>query len=1795
MGSGEILFRTGVYSSSLATQIANGTSSENLPIQWNGWTVVDTIGQTGGVCRPINCYTHPPGSPVWASGITGTALAVAPGGGLIIAAAVFYGNSWGWTSTNGGATWTSLDGSSVAGGFDPKVAIFGSEAILSVRTSSSVVLTTFYLAPDLSTWHSYTFDVTAVSTGVFYLPDESSGVEGVVISTTTGAIVCYDSVDGGRIFAGPYPVANYTALPSNSTVFNSVGSTELTDSYGWPGQLAATAVGGTAFVLYTTAVGGAVVPGTVVSWDGVTRWVGQYLSPASVGSVAFPSLAPSPMGYVYATWIGDNRPTWSIDLAVYSAMGQPIQLPSPLPGTLSSSSPLTVSPPSIALDAWARPFDIWAILPTNNTPGTLRYSGAFLSTLNALTVLTAHVNALEPGDFRSGDPGGLPSEIVANLGDAEYAAERMTGPNGLSYLCLARNDTANLVYTEVSHIQFQYGGYTPSSCGDFAPVVEQTSGTVKDGVEVAPPPNYASGLLAVAMTLGPLAAQSYLTVLTDWAMESLGVPIDASADPLLATSVQSSMLPYVPVSIHLSTTKDNATTSVNIVPTPLDPTTIELQLSSLDPFPDYSKTWTWSSGTCTSVENAVPADLYTNATSEGVSTSMRSSTQLQDLYLTNLTSNGTFAWSETVAAVYTSHVTWTCQNGRFGSYNLFPPDSPIPAVISLSGTGTATTSLRIYGYGAPTNTPLLVTGGKFQYQWRNSMPASASSSLTNINTGATGTNSTPQFLSADSEFPSPAPINGDWYSGGVGVTSQIGTWNSTQQPALSAQEMYWAPALTNSYACTFQYASASTPTISGLGVERLPGGNATVVWNATANGTSWLSFYEIGTGFNLSQTAPAGIPNGVGQWEYSVELHALVPLSWYGITVSTSIVAGCLTYVGTQSTAYVTSTTFSLSAADHPYDSITGSGGGEEITWTLPANLTRFATFLNGSVVYQNLTSDPATVSVPLSNLSQVGSSPTTYGINLTLDPVNTSYRVQVFLNLSVTVYAWSGSHQAADTTFVSQPLTFVYLRDASGDGLTDEEKVMGWDVPLPNVYGAAQQIPGDGTAGSSIVTANPALYSTNGLVGDYVEKEFSLDPNTVDTAGSHMLDTWNLTFAVGSSACPVDFRCWYENGTNPFASLPGGSPAAGDRYLTNLTPSPVAGIYSGDGSPWASTMLWSTSALDAFENLSGVRDALVSDGGWLRAVTGSWNGTHTLTVWGKLSWGANPLAQSTLNDGLVDGAQPNPVSREALQVKITSWTANLKSGNDEAAPFLEVSGTGVNGSTVFYGGYGPAKKGSSVSFSGAYVISAPIVSSSQFAAFNITIVDNASTSGTDLYYPLQFGPVSVDLLGSTGTHTLSRTQGSASLKVSYEVLRVGEAANTLLWAPANNTTLSNLPWGLKRYTAEPDFDLIVLNLSSAVTLTGIAGAEGGWKYSVHLDAGLNNLLVPRGAFLASPLGQALINNTNLSVPIPSGSGVTFHPTDWSGRTETSGSNAPGNPNYIWVFSSTIQNQQNTSNLTGFGGLPQNPAVESGYQSRQVQAVFWVNVTGSGYGGLTSAGAELKDLFGGLVLNASGNRTGNILSVTAELGTLGLPANVRVAMANVTLQNDGAYAAPEYQQPPPSPSFWQSVGDAVWNTLSGIANDVTALVSVVWNAVQAAAAYVSEAASWLSSHLGLSKLASQFVSGLKTLASAMEWAWNQLLEAIRAAAQAILNAIVAPAERGVSAWATSINTPFSAAWNSENSSGVTLAEANAIGSAFGGAPFLISLGIGAAVSVALTCLFAPRLTTEEFLLRPLRR
>ena len=163
-----------------------------------------------------------------------------------------------------------------------------------------------------------------------------------------------------------------------------------------------------------------------------------------------------------------------------------------------------------------------------------------------------------------------------------------------------------------------------------------------------------------------------------------------------------------------------------------------------------------------------------------------------------------------------------------------------------------------------------------------------------------------------------------------------------------------------------------------------------------------------------------------------------------------------------------------------------------------------------------------------------------------------------------------------------------------------------GWTVPLaPGAVSGGSAVPGCNSpknqvvrsacisTPSAVVFANPADYATNGLVNDFVEKEFSLDPQTIDTAGSHMLDTWNLTFDLGTgSNLPSYFHYFYENSSYDFSKncqvySPGGGGciftphAIGASNLTCLNRGVTcASGWVGDSAQWASETLWSARSL---------------------------------------------------------------------------------------------------------------------------------------------------------------------------------------------------------------------------------------------------------------------------------------------------------------------------------------------------------------------------------------------------------------------------------------------------------------------------------------------------------------------------------------------------------------------------------------------------------------------------------------
>ncbi|MGB6442415.1 MAG: hypothetical protein WBF81_03870, partial [Thermoplasmata archaeon] len=615
--------------------------------------------------------------------------------------------------------------------------------------------------------------------------------------------------------------------------------------------------------------------------------------------------------------------------------------------------------------------------------------------------------------------------------------------------------------------------------------------------------------------------------------------------------------------------------------------------------------------------------------------------------------------------------------------------------------------------------------------------------------------------------------------------------------------------------------------------------------------------------------------------------------------------------------------------------------------------------------------------------------------------------------------------------------------------------------------------------------------------MSDFVEKEFGLNPNSVDSAGSHMLDTWNLTFELGTDWTYPDnsnssFEIWNESTSyNPFVKgliySPGqtagqslkesGSPIA--QNLPNITAGPKS---SGDGSPWAAEVLWPESDLPTFVNLPGVRNA-----GWLRAIEGTWKGLPTLTIEGKLSWGADPLAASTPGDGIADGARLDPLYDVGLEFhSVDANQSDLGTGTGYAVGIGESyeSDSGAGRHVSNYSSQGLVGSATIPTVSN-YVTTLPVTQTQRTQTVSLEVVANESGGLTAVPVNGSQTEVSVSYDLVKGTPLTVRVSGSGSVGRStlFGVLQevpMGTKAPTWLWVPTDNGTVNGLPVGLQRYTGEQSFDLVVVNVSSSVTSDAIPLPWGGTASGMTLSAGMNDILVPREQFLYSPLGQAIFlgkstryNASNGAPPLV-GSSEQGYLTGFDGAnlmvdlgaywqnraidtndgtiTPSTESGTPsGNPLEVQVMAATSATDANT------GGLPSDPALYSTVgDPSALQSIVTLNVTST---------ATLDLLLAGLFDNTTGGPNavnGTFESMTYQVGFLGLNPTVVNAIPNATEPSDGLYGAPaSHFPPPPPPSGWGAFWNAVTSFVTNPLGTVLSLVDTVWNAATAAFTYLN--------------------------------------------------------------------------------------------------------------------------------------
>ncbi|MDE1882044.1 MAG: hypothetical protein KGI89_16030, partial [Euryarchaeota archaeon] len=1186
--------------------------------------------------------------------------------------------------------------------------------------------------------------------------------------TRTG-MVCFSSVDGGVSFSQVRQSSNRSlvnvSLASVNPIFNSVGQTRVDTPGGEPGQIAAVGTGSQIFAVVTSSIGGEVVPLIAATPDDCQTWNTTLAPVPNGGSAMDPQIVLSGNGYAYVSWREDGQGEWSVDQGVYGLNGHAWAVPAALPG---SQQPPAEGPIAMLVDPFKRPVLVWSVNPSG-TLGVGSYSGAFLPPLALSELFRVQVAQLERLDFKDSNTehdsalNRLAIGLVSYVNDSNYLA----AVQGLLEL-----------YPRVTNASFlpqssTYCLLNTSQC-----------------VSTALPQLYEW----IQNLTGPLAPNQFLPDYVDLTLESLGLGI-LSPPPGDATisgtaSVSGTLLYINPITSEVSL-------SWYFPPTILQRPGFKINLGPpayIHECPANSPGFNYvvvldgnlTEDSATSFSVSVTAGLG----SSPPSTTFDTTASTANAYLTDLGLHVFTPWTATVVGAYTQTTTY---------YDCYHVQGVLTASSPTGQTLTSPTLSSVvkveYGtYGGP------ITGGSpeivqlhtildsngnpvpgvqgVSLQWNNTEPAyvSVGPSLTdNLGTTYTPYTNLQGFSPLTPAPPEPLDSPGSyWFQPVTGVGSydrvsftgstQVGTDFPTDAPGTIPQgtprdQIVHAggptssPAATQPFACTFLVSAG--PSLSQPMVSELEGGVYEVSWTANVDSAGTAEVRDLASPGFVTFGAIPGQVAGVNQWAFSVVLRGITDFDVVQVIVSNSLSNGYACYSNTAyaSVTFATPGQVSLSEQDLPYDSVSQQGGGAWITWGLPSWFLAAPglTYSGGEMVYVPESAPSGFVHVPLTSLAELSTQSGNFLENLTTLTPGLTYDLSMTLNFTLQNYQGTFAVTA-------YPFSFTYLKDTSGDGLSDAEKKTGWTVAYTAI---------DGSSVNDHVTADINSYATNGLVNDLLEKEYGLNPNRIDTSGSHMLDTWDLTFSNPSGQCPAGFECWNEEGTNfdPF-SLPQfkgvGVVAPGDPNgptPTNFTEVGASATYpftGPDSSPWGSGQLWSFSDLNELQMLEGTRHTE-----WLRAILSyTQNLGWTVTVEGKLTWGANPLAASTYGDGVADGSRVDPLGPMYFQVHEYWNVYGLKDGQGTAMylqaqqPSFYTQCFCVN----VYTGFSPTEFSSSGVASGGFggpqiTYTFAVDDTWQWVTFNASIVANEGTSGQNCAQTCTqrvTGPVqSVDLASS--------------------------------------------------------------------------------------------------------------------------------------------------------------------------------------------------------------------------------------------------------------------------------------------------------------------------------------------------------------------------------------------------------------------------------------------------------------
>lgn len=1822
-GGGTVWFESGGYNPGTAAAIVkhgcatgsswSGTNSQcpsSVPVQWNIPTRVTNV--TGPVA----------------------ADAIATMGSVVVSAVSSSGSTQLWASSNSGGTWATF-GSSVS----------GSVVALTTNTTSVLLVTS-----GSNAWQASTFAPTGRLSSQVTLSPSGSGATGILSASASivpdgfGSLLAVafsvsgldqiqlvTSTNGGTSFSTPKVVAAFSTSGANP-VFAAVGDTQLSAA-GWvSGQLTLVGVGSELLLAYPTLYNGQTMLVTQGSGNFGSSWTGPYTSSPVLGNIENLSGTGSPAGLVYLSWTNPDVDGGAPEEAIFYPDGTPLLAPVPIGGA-GPAQPVDGAP-SLTVDAFQRPLIAWPVVSGNS--GRVDFTGDFLGANESLELLDQMVSdPLVGADFNSGT--GSTGEAAFNS-SVTSSSSSITTSLSTNQLCNAQNTTALSLYSELTHQPLNLIGGSGTVCAS----------TLKSNNATSP----------LDPSVGVDAPNTYLAVYSDWLLEALAVPLSSS--PLQNATLAWGSSPTSPQSpgpqIKLDSFSSgfsgcgsfnsqwncaNTTETVEVAPSIYGPTALDLGVTAVIPWgARYSLTCSWTGKTSPPV-GWVPSTYYANYTlikawanvtiNNGTTHSFEGSGIYPSVYASNLTPNQAYWWSLSLSPQYqlTTSGTW-CGSGS-------APSAPFTASkTSFSGKVTMTLplastshSLHVSFSGSSNSAPV-----SLGFSWADCagtawwsgngycMAAVGNATITDQSNGGATVG---KWVSWPSGWYLPAQYGSFGIEGTVShsylanfwATSRPGGWTSAQEPGFSYTAPVNAPAQTNSWSYSFTLTRPSV-TVWGWQVSNLTATTADATWYATSAAAGSVTYGPQSGGANLTLNGVQGtvLSNGTS-WRYTAELHGLEPWTIYQGTYGVAVSGSWYTdTVDRAFSSFQTLAALDIWESDLPYDSITKTGGGATIHWDAPNALAGIApepSVTGGMLTVWNTTTS-LMIPVTPAEVNQSPSSPWFDALNFTLLGMNQTYYAALELNYST----------SPSTTAMSQTLSFVYQRDTSGDGLTDLEKVNGWRVPL--------------ATGPETVGADVWAYSTNGLVNDYYEKAYDLDPWTVDTAMSHMLDLWNLTFILGPTTTGPSipessaFHLWWENGSNPFsyAQYPGG-PAEASPIASDLSNISCTSRNCPGNSPYSSEVLWSRQALTTFLEMPGLE---LADGGydWLRGVVSQYGGNWTLTVWGKLSWGANPLVSSTPGDGIPDGARVNPVYAEDLQINFANGGAELDiNGNCGNVPLgssfalrIWVNGTEKPPITELAGAYSQQSNVTGSTCTGIYsgnpvAWTFAVDNTVQYQRVAIQMALNTSSNSTTSYVPVNGSSrtivIPIDMLNAPPALGCSRQgcvpyflyNGATSwdgtdawLSFSITAQWTGVKDPTFLWRPNDNSTLNQLPVGLQRYSGAQNFALVVVNASYGVDPTGVPTPWGS-SYSLPLGTGLNNLLVPMSVLVSSPLGQALFSGkvapdsgdatppllqTSEAGSLVDGAGsasLSDLACYWQNRAVGPNTSATPlcssyHPADKGVTESsglqlTILNATPSGCTINCGTVPTNPGIEAGtYALPALGAILALNATNT---------SMFYALLAGILDNSTGGVNGTFLSLTApQLATLDLPNVVLDALANTSTSNTPIFGPPtshQVVQHQNSCSGLLGCAAQAWNSFAGdVVSGFTTVAIFEWSVTIAPAVYLG------SLVLAGARLIDEYVvqpatSSLTKIGDAIATAVKSIADWISTNfIKPLLTAVFAPILRAMSQYEQNLASNLQSAGNDYSAGRPVAPDASRFWSNVTGPVFYFAAGVAIALTIVFT-------------------